>query len=76
MDKIIYEVNNVRYLLFSAVFKTKTHAEKFTEKVKKYDGILQSYDVKESFWNGRTVSANVLIPEKFALLFSNLEDER
>ena len=73
MEQLIYEIDGVKYLLFSAVCKTKTHAEKITQSVKNHSGIIQSYDVKESFWNGNTVSVKMLIPEKFARSFSEAE---
>lgn len=73
MEQIIYKVNNINYLLFSAVCKTKTQATRFTERIKKHNGIIQAYDVEESFWNGTKVSVKVLIPEHLAISFSNSE---
>ena len=73
MEQLIYEIDGVKYLLFSAVCKTKLHAEKITKSVKNHSGIIQSYDIKESFWNGITVSVKMLIPEKFSRSFSEAE---
>ena len=73
MNQIIYEVSNVKYLLFSAVLKQQHQIEAFTKKVEKYKGIIQSYDVDNSLWNGTSVKVSVLIPEQNALSFSNLD---
>lgn len=65
MEQIIHKINNINYVLFSAVFKTESHAKIFAERVKKYNGIIQTYDVENSFWNGIKVTVKVLIPEKY-----------
>ena len=70
MEQLIYEVNGTKYLLFSAVCKTKKQARDLTTKIENHNGIIQSYDVEESFWNGTTVKVKMLIPEKLAYLFS------
>ena len=49
MEQLIYEVNGIKYLLFSAVCKTKSQANILTEKIKKYNGIIKFYDVEKSF---------------------------
>jgi len=71
MENLIHEVNGIKYLLFKADLKSKQQATDFTDRIKSHKGIVQSYDVKESFWNGTTVSISVLIPEQVAYLFSN-----
>lgn len=71
MKQIIYKVNGVNYLLFSMVCKSKSQGKSLIEKIQKYNGIMQSYEPKESFWNGITVKVNVLIPESSAISFSN-----
>ena len=75
MEQLIYEVNVINYLLFSAVCKTKSQANDLTTKIESHNGIIQSYDVEESFWNGTTVKVKMLIPEKLAYLFSSSKAE-
>lgn len=75
MEQLIYEVNGIKYLLFSAVCKTKKQANDLTEKIERHNGIIQSYDVEESFWNGTSVKVRMLIPEKLAHLFSSSKAE-
>jgi hypothetical protein len=75
MEQIIYKVNDINYMLFSMVCKTSSQADKINKKIEKFNGIIQSYDIKESFWNGILVKIKVLIPEQNAILFSRSEAE-
>jgi|688.fasta_scaffold25274_20 hypothetical protein len=75
MEQLIYEVNGIKYLLFSAVLKTKAQANDLTAKVERHNGIIQSYDIEESFWNGTSVKVKMLIPGKLAYLFSSSKAE-
>jgi hypothetical protein len=75
MEQIIYKVNDINYMLFSMVCKTSSQADKINKKIEKFNGIVQSYDIKESFWNGILVKIKVLIPEQNAILFSRSEAE-
>lgn len=71
MKQLIYEINKVKYLLFEAELISKTHAEDFTKRIKSHKGIVQSYVIKESFWQSKKVNISVLIPEFLADSFSN-----
>ena len=75
MEKLIYEVNGIKYLLFSAVCKTKSQVNDLTKKIERHNGIIQSYDVEEGFWNGDTFKVKMLIPENLAYLFSSSKAE-
>lgn len=66
-------VNGINYLEFKGVLKTKKQADILCDRVKSFSGIMQEFSVDESFWNGTKVSFKCLIPEKYALLFSNIE---
>lgn len=69
MEQLKYNVNGIDYLLFSAVCKTRSQAVDMVNRVKKYNGIIQAYDVKEGFWSGTSVTIKMLIPETFAIVF-------
>jgi hypothetical protein len=75
MEQLIYEINGIKYLLFSAVCKSKSQANDIAKRIDKYQGIIQSFDVEESFWFGKRVKVKMLIPEKFAYLFSSSESD-
>ena len=75
MEQLIYEVNGIKYLLFSAVCKTEKQTIDLNQKIKNHNGIIQSYDIDESFWNGTSVKIKMLIPEKLAYLFSSSKVE-
>lgn len=72
MEQLIYEIFGIKYLLFSAVCKSKSQAQDLADRIKIYNGIIQSYDVEESFWNGTSVKIKALIPEHLAKSFSSL----
>ena len=67
----MYEIFGIKYLLFSTVCKSKLQAQDLEKRIEKHSGIIQSYDVEESFWNGTSVKIKVLIPEHLAKSFSS-----
>lgn len=73
MEQLIYEINKKKYLLFSVLVLNKNQSTRMLENIKKYDGIIQSYNTKEqtSFWDSKKLLMNVLIPEENAIKFSN-----
>ena len=57
------------------VCKTSRQVDKINELIEKFNGIIQSYDIDESFWNGRLIKIKVLIPEQNAIQFSSCKSE-
>lgn len=72
MENIIVELNGIKYLLFECDLNNRTHL-KFTQKVQKYRGIVQSMKIKSGLFIETIVTVKVLIPEINAISFSNPE---
>ncbi len=71
-EQINYEVNGIKYLLFECDLNSRSH-EKFTRKIEKYRGIVQSVKKTSGFWSETIVNVKVLIPEINAINFTNIE---
>jgi hypothetical protein len=69
MEQLIYEVNGVKYLLFSAKLSSELQSRKFVDRIKDHKGIIQSMDQDYGFLF-LTVRVRVLIPEHLACQFS------
>jgi hypothetical protein len=70
MEQLIYEVNGIRYLLFSAICQNEYQSDKLIVKAHLNDGIIQKVHVSDTFFGGTKVSIDVLIPEENAIKFS------
>ena len=73
MEQSNYSVNGKNYLLFKFILTSRT-VGRFENRLEKYKGILQSFDTKYSFWDGKKYYFYVLIPEEYALEFSKGND--
>lgn len=73
MEQSNYSVNGKNYLLFKFILTSRT-VGRFENRLEKYKGILQSFDTKYSFWDGKKYYVSVLIPEQYALEFSKGND--
>jgi hypothetical protein len=70
MEKLIYEINGNKYLLFEVQMPIK-NASHFNRRIKSFNGILQSVKATESFWSGTMLNIKYLIPEETA--FANTQ---
>ncbi|MDI5950360.1 hypothetical protein QLS91_11665 [Flavobacterium sp. LB2P84] len=70
MEKLIYPINGINYILFEIELPLKL-AKKFETRIKVVDGIIQHTKYIENFWN-RNVSIKCLIPERNIVRFKNL----
>jgi hypothetical protein len=69
MEKLIYEIDNKKYVLFETEFPLAI-AKTQEKTISLYGGIIQSAKVINSFWNGASVNIKSLIPEERALDFA------
>lgn len=65
MEKLIYEINGTKYLLFEVKLPIK-NVSNFDRKIKSIKGILQSVKATENFWSGTMLDIKYLIPEEIA----------
>ena len=72
MEKLIYTVNGVNYLLFEVKVNSEI-AENLLNAVTRYKGILQSYDKNTGFWETKHY-LKFLIPEENVMNFSNYKN--
>ena len=70
MELLQYEVNGIKYLLFEVDVNSRS-ADELDCKIELYNGIIQSAVKTSGFWDETIVRVKVLIPEKFAIFFSN-----
>jgi hypothetical protein len=73
MEQIIYEIKGIKYVLFSLQLPDRNEGKEMVNTFRKMDAIIQSYEVVETFWAGKSIKAKVLIPEEFAHLFSDIQ---
>lgn len=71
MEKLIYTINGINYLLFE-VKVTSEIAENLLNDVTRYKGILQSYDKNTGFWETKH-HLKFLIPEENVIKFTNFK---
>ena len=71
MEKLIYTVNGINYLLFEVKVDSST-ADNLLDAVTKYKGILQSYDKNTGFWETKH-HLKFLIPEENVSNFTNFK---
>lgn len=71
MNQIIYEIDGIKYLYFSYVCNSLKTANKIENCLIKYGGIQQSFSVRYSIFHGTKITVNMLVPEMYALKFSN-----
>lgn len=70
MEKLIYSINGINYILFEIELPLKL-AKKFETRIKVVDGIIQHTKYMQNFWK-RNISIKCLIPEKNIIKFKNL----
>jgi len=69
-EGIIQNVNGVDYMLFEFFTENESSVESLTDKTRKYKGILQKFDIKQSmFGTFKSAECMVLIPVEHALEF-------
>lgn len=71
MEKLIYPINGINYILFEIELPLKL-AKKFETRIKVADGIIQQTKYIEKFWNTKNISIKCLIPETNFVKFKNL----
>lgn len=71
MKKIIFEIDNRKYLLFDAEINMAS-GKSFMEAIQENNGIIQSNKINQGGWITKpTMAVSVLIPEENAVKFSN-----
>ena len=69
-QNIVHQLNGINYLLFE-VELGKNSAKKYDSKIKKHNGIIQSFTQKRRFWSGLTAVVKFLIPEDQVMAFND-----
>ncbi len=67
--KVIYEVNNRKYLLFEVVTSDMSTCEDIIDNAKDLGGIIQKYSVVKTGVFSSRAELSILIPEEKALKF-------
>lgn len=70
MEKLIYPINGINYILFEIELPLK-FAKNFETRIKVVNGIIQQTKYIDKFWN-RNVSIKCLIPERNMIQFKDL----
>ncbi len=72
MEKIIHQINNKNYVLFSFSATDRYALMKIQNKIQSNHGIVQFLDFKTSFWERKKITIKVLIPEENAQFFGKI----